>query len=287
MKHQISISGNSGYCMGVKKAFLESYEIASKNENSVLYGEMVHNRFALKALTDAGIRIIDDLQEILNDKEIQNVIIRAHGIPSSEEKMLIDSGKKIYDLTCPKVKQVQLLAGKLTDDGYKIVIFGKKHHPEVTGIKGYCNTSNLFILNKPELVDEVPFYRDDDVALISQTTMNSSEFEKIAGLLKSRYAKLEVHNTLCASPVKTQVEAEKLARKTGIMIIVGDKMSANNNTLYEKVSSITQSVFVETADELDLDRLKNYEKIGIAGGSSTPDRQIKEIKDRISGELNR
>jgi (E)-4-hydroxy-3-methyl-but-2-enyl pyrophosphate reductase len=285
MKHKIFISGNSGYCMGVKKAFIKSLEISKKYTDVVLYGEMVHNRFALQTLADNGIKIINSLEEILNDKKIRNVIIRAHGIPPDEEALLRKSDKTIFDLTCPKVKQVQILSSKLTKENYRILIFGKKDHPEVKGIKGYCKDNNFVIKNIDDTI-KIPFGKIDKIAFISQTTMNSDDFVKIADKVKSEFKNTQIFNTLCASPVKTQVEAVNLARKVGIMIIVGDKMSANNNTLFEKVSSVTDSVFIETPDQLDFEKLRNYEKIGISGGSSTPDWQIEEIKKTINIRIN-
>jgi 4-hydroxy-3-methylbut-2-enyl diphosphate reductase IspH len=119
MNKEIIIANHAGYCMGVKNAFLKSYEIAEKYKNICIYGEMVHNKFALESLYRKGIIIKNDLNDIINDPDIKNVIIRAHGISPYEEELLKKSSKNIFDLTCPKVKKVQLLAKKLSQKGIK------------------------------------------------------------------------------------------------------------------------------------------------------------------------
>jgi 4-hydroxy-3-methylbut-2-enyl diphosphate reductase len=115
--------------------------------------------------------------------------------------------------------------------------------------------------------------------------MNSDEFLKIGEKLKKKFSNLKIFNTLCISPVKTQDEAVRLAGIVDLMIIVGDKMSANNNTLFEKVKNVITAMFIETADELDIYEIGKYEKIGISGGSSTPDWQIEKIKSHLENGL--
>jgi len=277
---KIMVSKNSGYCMGVKNAFMQSYKIAEKYSDICIYGEMVHNKFALESLYKKGIIIKSDLKDIINNEKIKNVIIRAHGIPPEEEEILNKSKKNIFDLTCPKVKNVQLLAQSLSNNGYKIIIYGKNNHPEVIGIRGYCKNNNFVIKDLSE-IEKLPFDIKDKIALISQTTMNSDSFNKIAEALKIKYINLEIHNTLCSLPIKTQNEAIELSKNVDLMIVVGDKMSANTNTLYEKIKNYTLALFAETKMDIKTGDLKKFEKIGITGGSSTPDWQIEEIKNYI------
>jgi 4-hydroxy-3-methylbut-2-enyl diphosphate reductase IspH len=111
--------------------------------------------------------------------------------------------------------------------------------------------------------------------------MNSDSFAKLADLLQKRFKNIEIHNTLCSLPIKTQDEAIRLSKEVELMIIVGDKRSANTNTLYERIKKNTIAVFAETEKDLDTDQLKRYQKIGITGGSSTPDWQISEIQQFI------
>ncbi len=277
---KVLISKNAGYCMGVKRAFNSSFDITKKHKKICVFGEMVHNRFALESITEKGITIENDLDAIIKNKDIENVIIRAHGIPPGQEEILKKNNKKIFDFTCPIVKQVQLLAKKLSDKGYTVIISGKETHPEVIGITGYCRNS-YFVVKSLEDAKKLPLENIKKPALISQTTMNSNVFYEILEYFKSKRNDLVYHNTLCNLPLKIQENAIELAKKVDLMIVIGDKLSANTTTLFDKLKQVKTSIFVETADDLDKNQLKKYKKIGITGGSSTPDWQMEEIKKWI------
>ncbi|MBN2544615.1 MAG: 4-hydroxy-3-methylbut-2-enyl diphosphate reductase [Spirochaetes bacterium] len=273
-------SKNAGYCMGVKRAFNNSFDITKKHKKICVFGEMVHNRFALKSITEKGIIIENDLDKIIKNNDIENVIIRAHGIPPYQEETLLKNNKKVFDFTCPIVKQVQLLAKKLSDTGYTVIITGKETHPEVIGITGYCK-KNHYVVKSLEEAKKLPLDAIKRIALISQTTMNSNVFFEILEYFKSKRKDLVYHNTLCNLPVKIQENALTLAKKVDLMVIVGDKLSANTTTLYDKLKLVKKSIFVETVNDLDKNELKKFKKIGITGGSSTPDWQMDEIKNWI------
>jgi 4-hydroxy-3-methylbut-2-enyl diphosphate reductase len=284
VKPKIIVSKNAGYCMGVKRAFAESYKINKIHKDLSVYGEMVHNKFALKSLYDKGIILKKTINDIINDKNINYVIIRAHGIPPYEEKILKESNKIIYDFTCPKVKKVQLLANQLSNNGHIMIIFGKKDHPEVIGITGYCKNPYYVISNLQE-AKRLPFKKIKKPALICQTTMNSNVFEEICSYLKLKFQNIKINNTLCKLPIKIQNSSIVLASKVDIMIVVGDKMSANTSTLYEKIKQNNKCWFIETEKDLKINKLKKYKKIGITGGTSTPQWQIETIKNYIERNI--
>ena len=111
--------------------------------------------------------------------------------------------------------------------------------------------------------------------------MNSITFYEISEYLESKINNLKIFNTLCNSPVKIQKNSINLANNVDAMIVVGDKMSANSLTLYEKVKNIKKTWFIEDYYELNLNDLLSFKKIGITGGSSTPIWQIEKIKDNL------
>jgi len=284
LKPKIIIASHSGYCMGVKRAFAGSFEVSQKYENVSIFGEMVHNKFALRSLEEKGITMKKTLEEIVNDPTIKNVIIRAHGIPPKEKEFLEDCEKNVHDFTCPKVKQVQQLTKDLSKEGYTIILFGKSAHPEVKGILGYCSGPHFLIKNYHEAT-QLEMEKIDKPVLLSQTTMNSFEFDKICKFLKTININIRIENTLCNAPIITQDEALKLANDVDGMIVVGDKMSANTTTLFEKLSEKVPTWFIETVKDIDISVFKEYETLGITGGSSTPDWQIVKIIEYLEKSI--
>lgn len=279
-KIEIILADHAGFCMGVKNAFNQSLEIISKYTHTVLLGDIVHNKFAIEKIKESGLRVENDIHQILSKNAIKNVIIRAHGVTPEIEKKLKEGNKRIFDLTCPIVKKVQLLTAELSKQKHDVLIFGKKAHPEVSGIAGYCK-SNFFIVSSPEEAAAFSIPLNAPV-LISQTTMNWEIFERIQKILSKTYPELIVHNTLCRNPLKTQESALEIANQVDLMIVIGDKKSSNTLSLYERVQKKTKTLFIESAEEITKETIKAGQKsIGITAGSSTPDFQIKDIIHKI------
>lgn len=282
MSIKIVVAKGTGFCGGVNNAIKRSLKIIN-HQDTCTYGEIVHNRFAQEDLKKQGIVNINSIEGIINNPAIRNVIIRAHGVMPEEEELL-RKYKTVYDFTCPKVKKVQLLARRLTDEGYQVIIYGKQNHPEVIGIRGYTGGKAVVIGSGDDLDTLGPF--SGKIALISQTTMNSQKFDELQKKLKVKYLDIEIYNTLCQSPIYSQTHAEELAGKVDAMLVIGDKKSANTNTLFEKIKRINENAFfIETVTDLPIAELKKFSSIGLTGGSSTPLSQIESIRDYLEKQF--
>ena len=279
---QIILSDKCGFCMGVKNAFNKSLECSTKMQHICCYGEIVHNKFALQQLTNRNITVKNDIDSIIASPDIENVIIRAHGIPPNEEQRLRQT-KHIIDLTCPNVKKVQNLAASLAERDYFIIILGKVNHPEIKGICGYCEGHYIVVRSLSELEANIDsLHNCDKLAFISQTTANYKDFDSIAEYLTSHYPNVEIHRTLCHAPIAIQNASVALAKNVDLMIIIGDRQSANTTTLYNLCSEHCRTVFAETPNDLSDIDWNGIEKIGISAGSSTPESQIKTIKEKLN-----
>ncbi len=62
------------------------------------------------------------------------------------------------------------------------------------------------------------------------------------------------------------------------MIVIGGLNSSNTNKLYDICKANCPSVFrLASADGFEFDKIKNYKKIGIVSGASTPNAQTREV----------
>ena len=62
------------------------------------------------------------------------------------------------------------------------------------------------------------------------------------------------------------------------MIIIGGKNSSNTKKLYEVAKhNCKNTVHIEKSEELDLEEIIPYNKIGIMAGASTPQTIIEEV----------
>ncbi|WP_234696313.1 4-hydroxy-3-methylbut-2-enyl diphosphate reductase, partial [Candidatus Kryptobacter tengchongensis] len=186
---QVIIDKNAGFCWGVVRAI----EMAEKelNASGKLYslGEIIHNPVEVERLKEKGLVTISH-DELKNAKDAK-VLIRAHGEPPSTYEMAKKYGVEIVDATCPVVTKLQSRVRKFYLDGYRIVIFGKKDHPEVIGLAGQCN-GDVLVIKSLEEVEKIPL--KGKVALFSQTTMPKDLFHKIKDEIEKKVEELIVIN---------------------------------------------------------------------------------------------
>lgn len=64
-------------------------------------------------------------------------------------------GLEIIDATCPVVTKLQERVRKFYDQGYQVVIFGKKDHAEVLGVRGVCNDLCKVVISVEQALNEV------------------------------------------------------------------------------------------------------------------------------------
>ena len=62
------------------------------------------------------------------------------------------------------------------------------------------------------------------------------------------------------------------------MIIIGGKNSSNTNKLYEIASNnCKKAIFIQTKQDIDLNLIKDIQKIGIMAGASTPKNSVDDV----------
>ncbi len=82
-----------------------------------------------------------------------------------------------------------------------------------------------------------------------------------------------------------QEEARELARENDLVIVVGSKKSANTSHLAEILKDITQTIHIESDNELDdyINTINKSENIAITAGASTPQFIIDRVYTKIKG----
>ena len=146
---KIQLAESYGFCFGVKRAI----EIAEEHRGSVTYGPLIHNKDEIDRLKEGfDIDIVRDIKDIHTNAA---VVIRTHGIPKDELSALKLRENKIIDATCPYVTTPQNIVEKMSAEGYSIVIFGDKDHPEIKGVVSYAqDAQDAFIVLEPEELEE-------------------------------------------------------------------------------------------------------------------------------------
>ena len=262
--------------MGVRRALERVLGEAYKDPGPIFtYGPLIHNEQVMKLLESKGVHVAKDISSLKEG----TIIIRAHGIPPQERKLLKSSGLKIIDATCPRVARVQALIRYHTHKGYLAVIVGEPDHPEVIGLKGHGNGKALVI----STLDEVSLLPESEkVLVVAQTTQEKQTYERIVEAIKKRFPEALVFNTICGATESRQEEVRALAAHVDGIVVVGGFHSGNTRRLAQVATSTGLPVFhVETDKQLDREKLSAMETIGVTAGASTPNWMINKVVQKI------
>ena len=281
---KIVIAPNSGFCFGVKRAVDKTKESLTSfsGENVYSYGEIIHNKEVVENLKSEGLQTINTLSEVENEKDY-NLIIRAHGVGREVLEKANEKAKNLINATCPYVAKIQKTVFE-NKDNWNIVIVGKKEHPEVIGINGWCDGNAIIVRSVQEFKErESDIKQEKGILLVAQTTIQKEIFDEVATYIKSKFDDLKVMNTICKATSDRQRSCLETAKKVECMIVIGDKSSANSRELFEIAKkNCKNSIFVEKFTDLPLKEVLKYNKIGIAAGASTPDYAIEEVFSKMS-----
>jgi 4-hydroxy-3-methylbut-2-enyl diphosphate reductase len=272
---KIKLASSYGFCYGVKRAI----KIAEEHPNSTTYGPLIHNKDEIQRLKKHyNVSLANSFEEA---KNADSIVIRTHGIPKDELKKLKNEGKEIINATCPFVTTPQQIVERISKEGYSIVIFGDKNHPEIKGVYSYAKDSkDVFVVLKPEDIESLPL--KSKVALVAQTTRKPKDFTEIASALILKAKEIRIFNTICNATFENQDAAAELAKDADVMIVVGGKHSSNTKQLYLICKNYCKdSHHIENEKELNRDWFKNKKLCGISAGASTPDWVVKNVIEKI------
>ena len=271
---EIKLAKSYGFCFGVKRAI----KIAEDSKNASTIGPLIHNNEEIKRLKENF--NVETLKDASEADGVDKAIIRTHGITKSDLNKLKNKGTEIIDATCPFVTKPQQICEQMSNEGYDIVIFGDKNHPEVRGVESYAKNGAKVVLS----LDEVKSHNfSNKIAVVSQTTRKIDQFLEITSYLIKNYKEVRVFNTICNATFENQDAAKELAKEADVMIVVGGKNSSNTKQLYLIAKEYCEDSFlIENENELKSEWFENKKLCGVTAGASTPDWIIEKIIGKIS-----
>lgn len=293
----VTIDKSAGFCWGVVRAV----DFAEKELNSTprmfCLGEIIHNTTEVERLKALGLTTItvDDFPKL---EPGSKVLIRAHGEPPSTYKKAVEYGIELVDATCPVVTKVQERIRKYSDKDFQVVIFGKKDHAEVVGLRGVTNDKAIVVLSVEEALEKVNF--EKPTVLFSQTTMDKETFNAIKEALEGKIANLEIgsieeeavlfhaKNTICGQVSGREKKLREFARDNDLVIFTAGKKSSNGKVLFNIVKEENDnSHFAETIIDLKPEWFTGIERIGITGATSTPHWVMEQMKKHIEENFSK
>lgn len=272
-----------GYCFGVKNTLDNVKKLANNNptKDIVLFSAPVHNKNALDDLLKIGnIFMLKDYKKKNNNDSI--LVFSAHGHTSKQEQFAKENGFKIYDSICPFLMFRNKSVLKDIDSFDKIYVIGDEKHPENESLLSLkqgivcLNPNNKIILEKDDL---------SKVLVIYQSTINVDSFNLLNEELKKTFKNLTVIS-VCPECANRFNNLDKIAfNQNDLIIIVGDKTSANTTSLFEKAKTKLDSkrvLFILNVDELKKVPLPiNINNIYLTSGTSASLEDVTSISNYL------
>ncbi len=282
---QVILAESAGFCYGVKRAVELAQKTAEETKGCWMLGDLIHNTHVVNDLAARGIRKTDR-PETLGAGD--TVVIRSHGELKSVLDGLAARGVRCVNATCPNVVHIQELVSQAEQEGRQVVIIGEPHHPEVMGLASWC--VHPLVFQGPEAVAEWvkngDFQPEMPVSIVAQTTCIRELFESSCKILKKECTNVKIFDTICYATRKRQNEAAEIAAQVDVMVVVGDRKSANTKHLAEICRQNCSHVLsIEGADELSATDFAGCRVAGLTAGASTPAGIIKEVKTTMSEEI--
>ena len=285
---KVTILEPQGYCAGVTNAINIALRAKLENKDKPVYilGMLVHNEKVINELTSLGITTLyrdnksdEELLYSLPDESI--VVFSAHGHKKNLDDIAFNKKFKVYDATCPKVKNNLKIISKEIEEGHKVIYIGHKNHPEA--------------LAALSISDQVLFYdikgdfdykgiKDKSPLVINQTTLNTKELKELYIDIIVHLPKARIMDEICPATRLRQEALINIADDVDLILVIGDKNSSNTNRLLEIAK--TNHPEIDSYLVSDLDELKNIDinkkkHVAIASGASTPKKEIDKIKEYL------
>ena len=272
---KILLAKDAGYCFGVRDAVNMAYDTANEYDEVYMLGDIVHNETVVRDLAKAGTKVVTSLNNVPKDKP---VLFRAHG---TDPKVWNDAKEKnlnIIDATCPLVIEIHEEIKKLEAEGRKTIIIGDHGHDEVVAIAAQVSDP-IIISNQGEART---LRKMKKAGVVSQSTQMIENVQEIINILMEKVFDLRFINTICFPTRRNHEQIKELATMCDMMIVIGSFTSANSKRLTQlALERNSRSYQVTSVNDLDQSWFKDSDVVGISAGASTPDKNIKEIVEKI------
>ena len=275
----INVAKNAGFCFGVKRAIETIENLVDKGFKVCTLGDIINNSQVVDKLKSRGVRVISSLKDL---KPNEILVIRSHGVTKDITENIKSLKIKCVDATCPFVKKIHNVVEKNSENKKFLLIAGKASHPEVVGIRSYFSGRSYIFSDLEDLKKNL---KQDDFHengfIVSQTTFSSKKWESCINFIKKHFTNIAIYDTICNVTSLRQKESEKLSKMSDLIIIVGGYMSSNTNKLKEICSQNTNVIHVENEKYLSTYNFKNFNRISITAGASTPVETIFKVKNEM------
>jgi 4-hydroxy-3-methylbut-2-enyl diphosphate reductase len=283
----ILLANPRGFCAGVDRA-IEIVERALEIFGAPIYvrHEVVHNRFVVDRLRQAGAVFVDELSEVPDNA---TVIFSAHGVSMAVRDAGKARGLRVFDATCPLVTKVHMEVARHCKAGRDVVLIGHAGHPEVEGTLGQWlkeppRGNRIYLVETPEDVARLQPGHPADIAFVTQTTLSVDDTQAVIQALQLRFPEIHSprHDDICYATQNRQDAVKELSKQVDLLLVVGSINSSNSNRLRELAEKRgIPAYLIDGAGDIRSEWLSEVETVGVTAGASAPESLVQEVIEKL------
>lgn len=264
-----------GYCSGIRHAVTETERILQSRANVVATDTLLHNACEMARLSALGLTLMDKV----GDEELRTatILLPAHGSTAEERGGRLAMAASLVNLTCPIVERAHAAAARLAAQHIPVLIVGDREHRETRYLVEAAGADLFAVIASAQdldALDSVPVR----LGIVYQTTQSRELRRIVLEWCRSRKVEVLDRQTLCPEVLRRQDATALLAGRSAVMLVLGDRASANTCRLFSVAGRFCKRSYLITCVP-DLPRivLHDTDVIGIVSGTSCPQSFIGEV----------
>ena len=281
---KILLANPRGFCAGVDRA-ISIVENALAKFGAPIYvrHEVVHNRYVVESLRQAGARFVEELSEVPDG---QIVIFSAHGVSKAVREEARLRGLRVFDATCPLVSKVHMEVHRASRKAQEVIMIGHAGHPEVEGTIGQYESpqAGMYLVEDEADVAALQVKDAGHLHFVTQTTLSVDETKSVIAALQQQFPAIQGprKDDICYATQNRQDAVRELAAQVDLFIVVGSRNSSNSNRLRELAERLgTRAYLVDDADQLQAEWFQGVATVGVTAGASAPEVLVQQVVARL------
>lgn len=276
---RIVLAKPRGFCAGVERA-IKCVEQAIDRYGAPVYvlNDIVHNAHVVNDLKAKGAIFVKDLNDVPAGAHL---LFSAHGVSPERFEHAKKFQMDVIDATCPLVEKVHNEARRFAARDFTVILIGEAGHDETVGTMGWAPSHIRLVLNEAD-VEALEVPNPDQVSYITQTTLSVDDCERVIAALRRKFPNIQgpPKADICYATTNRQAAVNALSPEVDLVIVVGDRESANSNRLAEICRAKGKPAYlISSADMIDEAWLKGVESILLTAGASAPELLVQGVID--------
>jgi 4-hydroxy-3-methylbut-2-enyl diphosphate reductase len=142
----------------------------------------------------------------------------------------------------------------------------------------------MFVIARPEDVDQLEVPDPTKVAYLTQTTLSVDDTRDCVEALRRRFPGIvgPAKDDICYATQNRQAAVKTVAGEVDVLLVIGAANSSNANRLVE-VSRVmgTPSHLIADKNDIRAEWLSGAERVGVTAGASTPEFLVSEVVEEL------